>query len=168
MAPEGRGVRFAGRDVLRVPGSRSALNRTVAFVTPGGVTIRIPDVASALSLKGAAYHLPGANQVRHLQDAVTLFASADRAVLELSTSMRRNINYLINALPTAEAWSASDPLSRRRAVRAVRQVRPDWAIPDFVIPQRPPATESEPTGGRATSGREGGNVASPGVEHERW
>lgn len=98
--------------------------------------IRIPDLASALSLKGAAYQLPGANRVRHLQDAVTLFACADSAVVELSASMRRNVNYVINALDRTDAWAAADPTSRRRAVRAIRRIRPDWAIPGFVLPRR--------------------------------
>jgi len=72
MGPEDKPVRFLGQEVLAVPGSRSALNRTNAYETAGGVAIRIPDVDSALSLKGAAFRLPGPNRVRHLQDAVTL------------------------------------------------------------------------------------------------
>ena len=137
MAPEDKAVRFAGRAVIGVPGSRSALNRTVEFVTPGGVGIRIPDLASALSLKGAAHQLPGINRARHLQDAITLFACADTSVLDFSTSMRRNVNHLINALDTTQAWAAADPSSRLRAVRAIRRTRPDWVIPSFVLPQRP-------------------------------
>ncbi|MGB7964371.1 MAG: hypothetical protein WCF12_15625 [Propionicimonas sp.] len=147
MAPEGKPVRFAGRDVLRVPGSRSALNRTIVFTTPTGVMIRIPDLASALSLKGAAYQLPGINRVRHLQDAVTLFACADTTAFELSTSMRRNVNILLNALDTTEPWAATDPSSRRRAVRAIRQIRPEWAIPVFVLSQRPGTTRPVSTPG---------------------
>ncbi len=123
--------------MLTVPGSRSALNRTIVFTTPTGVGIRIPDLASALPLKGAAYHLPGINRVRHLQDAVTLFACADATVLELSASIRRNVNHLINALATTQAWAAAEPSSRRRAVRAIRGIRPEGVIPGFVLPQRP-------------------------------
>ncbi len=167
MAPEDRSVRFAGRAVLGVPGSRSALNRTIAFTTPSGVTIRIPDLASALSLKGAAYHLPGANRVRHLQDAITLFACAN-SVLELSTSMRKNVNHLINALDQTDAWAAADPPTRRRAVRAIRQIRPQWAIPSYVLPQRPSATRPEPAGSPpATPNRERVDPHTPGAEHER-
>lgn len=155
MAPEDRSVRFAGRAVLGVPGSRSALNRTIAFTTPSGVTIRIPDLASALSLKGAAYHLPGANRVRHLQDAITLFACAN-SVLELSTSMRKNVNHLINALDQTDAWAAADPPTRRRAVRAIRQIRPQWAIPSYVPT---PATQRNPT----RTGRQSSSDAQPGT-----
>lgn len=163
MAPEDRPVRFAGRDVLGVPGSRSALNRTIAFTLPTGVVIRIPDLASALSLKGAAYHLPGANRQRHLQDAVTLFACADTTVLDLSTSMRRNINHLINALHTTAAWTVTDPSSRRRAVRAIRQIRPDWAVPAFVLPQRPERARPAPDGGPRTARPTGEHVDPPNL-----
>src|SRR5665811_1472072 len=48
MGPEDKPVRFLGRDVLAVPGSRSALNRTIAYETAGGVAIRIPDVELSL------------------------------------------------------------------------------------------------------------------------
>ena len=58
MGPEDNPVRFLGRDVLAVPGSRSALNRTIAYKTAGGVAIRIPDLESALSLKGEAFRSP--------------------------------------------------------------------------------------------------------------
>jgi len=44
MGPEDNPVRFRGHDVIAVPGSRSALNRTIAYETVGGVAIRIPDV----------------------------------------------------------------------------------------------------------------------------
>jgi hypothetical protein len=168
MAPEDRPVRFAGRDVLGVPGSRSALNRTIPFTLPTGVVIRIPDLASALSLKGAAYHLPGANRLRHLQDGVTLFACADTTALQLSNSMRRNINHLINALDTTAAWAATDPSSRRRAVRAICQIRPDWAVPNFVLQQRPRGKRGPVDGNRtAALQRERMEPPTPGIEHER-
>ena len=137
MGPEDKPVRFLGRQVLAVPGSRSALNRTIAYETAGGVTIRIPDVESALSLKGAAFRLPGPNRVRHLQDAVTLFACLDKAQPDISKSMKKNINNLISAMDNAEAWSFADPTNRRRAIRAIRAVQPAWEPPAFVLPRRP-------------------------------
>jgi len=136
MGPEDKPVRFLGREVLAVPGSRSALNRTIAYET-GGVAIRIPDVESALSLKGAAFRLPGPNRVRHLQDAVTLFACLDTAQPDISKSMKKNINNLIFAMDNAEAWSFADPTNRRRAIRAIRAVQPAWEPPAFVLPRRP-------------------------------
>ncbi len=146
MAPEGSAVRFAGRDVIRVPGSRSALRRTVSYPLGDGAEpsasvvdgpVRIPDLSSAISLKGAALRTPSANPVRHLQDAVTLFACVDRSTVDLSKSMRQHANHLINALDSVEAWSFADPHTRRKAVRAIRTVRPDWRIPPFLLPQRP-------------------------------
>jgi hypothetical protein len=137
LGPEDEPVRFLGRDVLAVPGSRSALNRTIAYETAGGVAIRIPDLDSALSLKGAAFRLPGPNRVRHLQDAVTLFACLDSAQPVISKSMRKNINSLISGLDNAEAWSFADPTNRRRAIRAIRAVQPAWEPPAFVLPRRP-------------------------------
>jgi hypothetical protein len=137
MGPEDKPVRFLGRDVLAVPGSRSALNRTIAYETAGGVAIRIPDVESALSLKGAAFRIPGPNRVRHLQDALTLFACLDTAQTNISKSMKKNINNLISAMDNAEAWSFADPTNRRRAIRAIRAVQHDWEPPAFVLPRRP-------------------------------
>jgi hypothetical protein len=138
MGPEGKPVRFLGRDVLEVPGSRSALNRTIAYETAGDVAIRIPDLESALSLKGAVFRLPGPNSVRHLQDAATLFAYLDTAQTDISKSMKKNINNLISAMDGAEAWSFADPTNRRRAIRAIRAVQHQWEPPPFVLPQRPP------------------------------
>ena len=169
MAPEDKPVRFAGRHVLGVPGSRSALNRTIPFALPTGLMIRIPDLASALSLKGAAYYLPGINRERHLQDGVTLLACADTNQLDLSKSMRRNVNHLINALDTTDAWATTDPSSRRRAVRAILQLRPDWCVPGFVLPQRPERTRPVPAGEhrRATPTWERVDPPRSGLQHER-
>jgi len=136
MAPEGADVRFAGRAVLGVPGSRSALKRTTEHVTPGHSAVRLPDLESALSLKGAAYGCPGPDRARHLQDGVTLFACAAGADLLVSTSMRANINRLIAGLDQVEAWSMSPPLTRRRAVRGIQAIRPDWHPAPFILPTR--------------------------------
>ncbi|GAB3711733.1 hypothetical protein [Mariniluteicoccus flavus] len=136
MAPEQQSVRFAGRPVVSVPGSRSALKRTVDYSAPGHVALRLPDLGSALSLKGAAYGQPSHNVVRHLQDGVTLFACSDGRTLELSKSMRSNVNRLIVGLERVEAWSLSPLPNRRRAVRAITLLRPDWQPPTFVLPTR--------------------------------
>lgn len=157
LAPEDKPVRFLGRDVLAVPGSCSALNRTIAYKTAGGVTIRIPDVESALSLKGAAFRRPSPNRVRHLQDAVTLFACLDTAQTNISKSMKKNINNLISAMENAQAWSFTDPANRRRAIRAIRAVQHLWEPPAFVLPRRPgrvqrPASESADMPQRGNSG----------------
>ena len=89
--------RYLGRELVKVPGSGSALKRTIGYELPGGSVIRLPDLASALSLKGAAHQVPSANPSRHLQDAVTLLACAGAAGFEPapSKSMRGNINHLL-------------------------------------------------------------------------
>lgn len=135
MAAEGTSVRYVGRDVVIAPGSRSALRRTIVWHTPSGAPVRIPDLSSALSLKGAAYGVPGANRVRHLQDAVTLFACADDD-LDLSKSMRTHVNALVRGLEHVDAWGLADPTTRRLAVRAIKSVRPDWEIPAFIRRRR--------------------------------
>lgn len=135
MAAEGSRARFAGRDVVTAPGSRSALLRTVPTQLNTRGTIRIPDLPSALSLKGAAYALPGTNRVRHLQDAVSLFACVDTE-LDLSKSMRANVNTLVRGLSHVDAWGYADAATRRRAVRALLALRPDWDVPPFVLPRR--------------------------------
>lgn len=136
MVPVGATVRYGRRDVIAVPGARSAARRTIPFVTPGGTQLRLPDLGSALSLKGAASTIPTANAVRHLQDAVTLFACADGQPLDLSRSMRKNVNHLIAAMARPEAWSFAPPDVRRRAARAVLGLRPDWDVPGFVLARR--------------------------------
>lgn len=136
MAPEHQQVTYAGRRVIGADGARSALNRTIPYTTPAGTPIRIPDIASALSLKGAAFHQPSGDRQRHLQDAVTLFACSHTTPLTVSKSMRSNINHLINALDSPEAWSFTAQPHRRRAVIAILQLRPDWPVPGFVLPQR--------------------------------
>lgn len=135
MATEGAQARYASRDVVEAPGSRSALRRTIPHTLASGTAVRLPDLASALSLKGAAFSLPGTNRVRHLQDAVTLFACAD-ADLALSKSMRAHVNVLVRGLDHVDAWGLADPSTRRRAVRTVKSLRPDWEVPPFVLPRR--------------------------------
>lgn len=135
MVPDSSTVRASGRNVVAVPGARSALKRTILYSASGHVPVRIPDLGSALSLKGAAYRLPGADRGRHLQDGVTLFACVT-GDLQLSRSMRQHVNHLIQALGSNDAWAHFPLPTRRRAVRAIREVRPDWVIPSFVVSPR--------------------------------
>ena len=129
-------TRFAGRPVLCVPGSRSALRRTIAHTIPGHETIRLPDLPSALSQR-RRIPATGANRVRHLQDGVTFFACVGTSPVVLSKSMRANVNVLIASLDTVEAWALTDPPTRRRAVRAIQSTRSDWQPQPFVIAARP-------------------------------
>jgi len=127
--------RYLGRELVKVPGSGSALKRTIGYELPGGSSIRLPDLASALSLKGAAHQVPGVNPTRHLQDAVTLLACVGPAGFEPapSKSMRGNINHLVKCLATtAEAWSLAAPQNRVRAQQCIMTFRPDWQAPAFL------------------------------------
>jgi hypothetical protein len=68
---------------------------------------------------------------------VTLFACPDTAQTNISKSMKTNINNLISAMDSAEAWSFADPTNRRRAIRAILAVQHLWEPPAFVLPRRP-------------------------------
>lgn len=132
---ESRAPRYLGRGLIEVPGSSSALKRTIAHELPDGSAIRIPDLASALSLKGAAHRVPSANAPRHLQDSVTLLACAGPGGLDPapSKSMRANLNHVVKCLSTtAEAWSLASPQNRVLATQCIRALRPDWAVPSFL------------------------------------
>lgn len=133
------GIRFRQRSVLTVPGADSAIKRTQPFALPSGVVVRIPDLPSALSLKGAAYRTASANPVRHLRDGVVLFACADGAteLLPPSKSMRSNINHLLQGLSRPEAWSGIAAETAAKASRAIRKhYRADWKQPVAVRPER--------------------------------
>ena len=131
--------RFKGREVVSVPGASSALKRTIAFRLEGGEEIRIPDLASAISLKSAAYFMPGANRERHLQDVVTLLACLGRTEIlpPPSKSMKKNIVKIIPSLSAPQAWSVCMPEDRGRAIFAARRLNPEWATPEFLVPKRP-------------------------------
>ena len=127
--------RYRGRELIKVPGSSSALKRAIRYELHDGTSIRLPDLASALSLKGAAHQVPSANASRHLQDAVTLLACAGPVGLDPapSKSMRGNINHLMKRLgTTAEAWVLAAPQNRVRAQQCILTFRPDWKVPTFL------------------------------------
>ena len=127
--------RYLGRPVVSVPGATSALKRTMSHELPDGTCIRLPDLAAALSLKGAAHQVPSANAIRHLQDAVTLLACAGPEGLKPtpSKSMRANLNHLVKCLEkTPEAWAFTSPRNRVLATQCLRTLRPDWVDPIFL------------------------------------
>lgn len=160
MVPDrSAGARFGRRPVRQVPASDSAMKRTETYETSAGSVIRIPDVTGALSLKGAAFELPSDNPVRHLQDAVVLFACAGvRGAPAPSKSMKANINRLIIGLETRpEAWSLAEHNMSRLAIRGVRlHFREDWVPPTSAGPTRfvPP---TQTTRGRTVPGTNSGS-----------
>lgn len=128
-----RAVRFKKRTVLQVPASDSALKNTVSFVLPSGSAVRIPALAGALALKGAACATASPNPIRHAQDGVILLACADvLGVPTFSKSQTKHVNRLLQDLNKIEAWSLAGPAEARRAMRAAKAIRPDWETPAFL------------------------------------
>lgn len=132
---QSRRSRYMGRDIVRVPGSGSALKRAIEYELNNDVRIHIPDLPSAISLKGAAHQVPSVNRVRHLQDAVTLLACGGPTGLEPepSKSMRSNLNHVVQCLmDSAEAWSLTAPANRIRAIQCLEAFSQVWQTPPFL------------------------------------
>lgn len=138
--------RYLGRPVIPVPGSASALKRAIVHDLRDGLQIRIPDLESALALKGVAYFLPGSNRERHLQDAVTLLDCLDGKEFVASRSMRRSMNRIIRVVgEQPEAWQMCPPKDWPRAIRAARRIDDSWTAPEFILPRPPrPRFNREP------------------------
>lgn len=134
------GVRFRRRPVLAVPGAGSAIKRTQPFRLRSDVEVRIPDLPSALSLKGAAWRTASLDPSRHIRDGVTLFACADgrEDLIPPSKSMHTNINYLLNGLNhEPELWRTIPLALVQHATRGIRQhYRAEWNPPAQTDPQR--------------------------------
>ena len=155
MATEGRSLRFLGRAVLEVPGSRSASTRTVPLTLESGIVVRLPDIASALSIKGAAAQTDGFFRDKHVEDGLTLLACGSGVDLDLSKSMRRNLNVLIAALSEPAAWVAVPQDKRVRALQTIRNIRPDWNPPTGASGSGRIQRGTRTPGGGASSQRQG-------------
>lgn len=133
------GPRYRRREILQVPGSASAARHTKPFALAEDVSIRIPDVTAALSLKEAACETASADPVRHVQDGVLLLACAGvHGARTPSKSERQNINRLVSRLSTVEGWSMASHDVRRLAVLGlIEHYRPEWTPPSFVVAVRP-------------------------------
>jgi hypothetical protein len=130
MVPDdSRPVRFRGRAVLKAPGSRSATARTLTTQLGDGVYITLPDIESALSLKGAAAQTDGFFAKKHAEDGITLFACLSTREPIVSRSMRANINALIARMDEPELWLDVPAELRIRALEGVRRLRPEWVLP---------------------------------------
>ena len=131
-------ARFGPLPWLAVPGSSSAAGRCddVQLIDHREdivATIRIPDLASALSLKGAAYRADTRDRDRHLEDALVLLAIASNVqALTMSKSMRAHTNDVIAGLDDPAPWQSVAPVLRARALAAIRVLRPDWNAPASV------------------------------------
>ena len=126
-------VRFRSRAVLQVPSSDSALKNTQSYDLPSGTRIRIPTLGGALALKGAACATSSPNTIRRAQDGLVLLACADAVgVPTFSKSQTTHVNRLLQDLNNIEAWSLAGPAEVRRAMRAAKAIRSDWAVPSFL------------------------------------
>jgi hypothetical protein len=58
-------------------------------------------------------------------------------VVDLMAPEGRQVHFgARTVLSVPQAWGYADPASRRRAVRTVLAIRPDWLVPEFVLPRR--------------------------------
>lgn len=140
--------RWLGFRVVKCPGSKSALGQysngdpkeVYDFELGNGRAVRVPNVWSALALKGRALRQPSANRERHTQDSIALLACADRTSpkRELTKSEREAVNYTISSdyLGDLGNWT---PLAERHwaeALREIRRIRPqgDIGVPELLRP----------------------------------
>lgn len=125
-APRAVKERVGPRNLIRAPGGTSALRKTVNLQLSTGidtvVTVSLPNVLGALTLKGGAYRTPTPDRERHLQDAALLCATVEDAdalvesKVEWTGSDAHRIRVLSNALPGHHpAWSM---VPRRLRLRA--------------------------------------------------
>lgn len=141
--------RWRGYNVVKCPGSKSALG-TLADGTPKDVlevavgkvqTVRLPNIWSALAMKGHALRLPDGNRERHFQDALALFACAHRTEVKrgLTKSERAGVNNILSSsyLPEVENWMLLDQAHWGEVLVEIRRLRPQGTIPV------PPLLQSE-------------------------
>lgn len=146
--------RWRGYNVVKCPGSKSALGK-LASGTPKDVlevpvsvvhTVRLPNVWSALAMKGHALRLPDANRERHIQDALALLACAHRTEVKrgLTKSERAGVNKILSSsyLSEVENWMPLDQAHWGESLAEMRRLRPQGAIPV------PPLLRAEMTLGR--------------------
>lgn len=133
--------RWRGYNVVKCPGSKSALGR-LADGSPKDVleisvskmqTVRLPNVWSAIAMKGHALRLPGANRERHIQDALALFACAHRTEVKrgLTKSERAGVNNILSSsyMSEVENWMPLDQPHWGEALKEIRRLRPQGSIP---------------------------------------
>lgn len=125
-APRAMAEQVGRHALVEAPGGTSALGKTVDLRLSGRagdeVTISIPDVLGALTLKGGAYRIDSRDRDRHLLDGAMLAATVEDAdaLLDLpqmwTGSDARRIRNLAQALPDDHpAWSYVPATHRRRA-----------------------------------------------------
>lgn len=145
--------RWMGFRVVKCPGSKSALGQysdgerkeILQVDLSGGWSVRVPNVWSALAIKGWALRQPDSNRERHVQDSLALLAcaSATEPKRRLTKSERQAINFVLSSdyLGHLENWG---PLSDRywqAALKEIRRLRPqgEIGVPEPLKPLLPKA-----------------------------
>lgn len=129
MVSETRQVSFLNRRVLSAPGTRSIDKHTIE-ITLDSETVRIPNLLSALAIKGAALRTNGYSIPKHATDGIELLAcitANGETLSEVSKSMQRNINTMLTCLTDPRLWEGIDETLRELAFRAAVRLRPGWA-----------------------------------------
>ncbi|MDK4301380.1 hypothetical protein [Corynebacterium propinquum] len=132
-----RELKWDGYRTIQCPGSSSALGvyndgtdkEVIELVGASGFPFKVPNIWSAIALKGRAYRQPSADISRHLRDAIALFAcSTVYANRELTKSENQAFNYLLSSseLSDLEMWEElNDEEAEERAVRGILSIRKD-------------------------------------------
>ena len=131
VGPWAISARAGAQPLVSVPGGTSALRKTVDCVIHRSdgtqVTVSVPNVLGALTLKGGAYREDSRDRDRHIEDGAVLAATVDdadelRERPELWTgSDSRRIAALARALPEGHpAWGQLPRERRARAQTALR------------------------------------------------
>lgn len=132
-----RELKWDGYRTIQCPGSSSALGvyndgtdkEVIELVGTSGFPFKVPNIWSAIALKGRAYRQPSADISRHLRDAIALFAcSTVYANRGLTKSENQAFNYLLSSseLSDLEMWEElNDEEAEERAVRGILTIRKD-------------------------------------------
>lgn len=121
VAPAVLERRTGGENLVKIPGGTSALRKTVnCHITRsnGDVTVSVPNVLGALTLKGGAYTVDSRDRQRHLEDAVVLLATIEDAD---------------EIVEDAEMWTQHDPTRLRTLHKALPHDHAAWQL----ITERP-------------------------------
>lgn len=115
-APRALAEQVGRHAIVEAPGGTSALRKTVdlrlAAEPDDDVTISIPDVLGALTLKGGAYRVDSRDRDRHLLDGAMLAATVEDADA---------------LLESPEAWTGSDARRIRNLAKALPDDHPAWS-----------------------------------------
>lgn len=132
--------RWRGHRVVKCPGSKSALgklpngsDKEVLEVQLGnGRAVRVPNVWSALSIKGHALELADGYKQRHVQDAIALFACASgyQQKRALTKSERKGVNNILSHewLADLNNWTPLEKDYWPAALSEMRRLRPQGEL----------------------------------------